>query len=361
MKRLTIKKLIVISQSESRSIEIPFEKGLNIIFGGNKTGKSSIIKSIFTTLGCECKIMENDWKKIISAYLLFIHYGEQQICIVRQENKFQIFEYSDCSYSCIIETRKFHDYSDCLMEILEVNMPCISKSGDHFNITPPLLFRFQYIDQDYGWSKIADSFNNVGYIKNWKSNTNKYVCGYLDDTYYKLQTNKVEKMLIREEKEKELTYNQNFVSSISSTLKQIKNTHCVEEVATNIESLLAKSEELQKKQFYYNAEMAVLENDIYVNRHKLCIAEHNFVEVKQDIEYAMNQDDKLVCPTCGMIYANGLDAQLSITSDLSHNEKLIEELKKIIVISTQKLEELKEKYTNVSSDILSIKQQVQNS
>lgn len=40
MKRLTIKKLIVISQSESRSLEIPFKNGLNIILGGNKTGKS---------------------------------------------------------------------------------------------------------------------------------------------------------------------------------------------------------------------------------------------------------------------------------------------------------------------------------
>ena len=46
MKRLTIKKLIVISQSESRSLEVPFEEGLNIILGGNKTGKSSLIKSI---------------------------------------------------------------------------------------------------------------------------------------------------------------------------------------------------------------------------------------------------------------------------------------------------------------------------
>ena len=40
MKRLTIKKLIVISQSESRSLVIPFKNGLNIILGGNKTGKS---------------------------------------------------------------------------------------------------------------------------------------------------------------------------------------------------------------------------------------------------------------------------------------------------------------------------------
>ena len=89
MKRLTIKKLIVISQSESRSLEIPFKNGLNIILGGNKTGKSSIIKSIFTTFGCECKRIEKDWEKIISAYLLFFKYGEKQFCVVRQDKKIQ--------------------------------------------------------------------------------------------------------------------------------------------------------------------------------------------------------------------------------------------------------------------------------
>lgn len=93
MKRLMIRKLIVISQSESRSLEVPFEKGLNIILGGNKTGKSSIIKSIFTTLGCECKRVEADWKKLVSTYLLFFKYGERQFCIVRQDKKFQILNF----------------------------------------------------------------------------------------------------------------------------------------------------------------------------------------------------------------------------------------------------------------------------
>lgn len=184
MKRLTIKKLIVISQSESRSLEVPFENGLNIILGGNKTGKSSIIKSIFTTLGCECKRIESDWKKLISAYLLFFVYGEKSYCIVRQGKKFQIFECNRDEYSCIIETVAFHEYSNCLMDILGITMPCISNKGEQFNVTPPLLFRFQYIDQDEGWGKIADSFKNVAYIRDWKTNTNKYVCGYLDDSYY---------------------------------------------------------------------------------------------------------------------------------------------------------------------------------
>lgn len=361
MKRLTIKKLIVISQSESRSLEIPFEKGLNIVLGGNKTGKSSIIKSIFTTLGCECKSIEGDWKKLISSYLLFFDYSEKQFCIVRQGKKFQIFEFSGDSYSCVIETEAFHEYSNCLMDILEINMPCISKDGKQFNVTPPLLFRFQYIDQDDGWSKIADSFRNAGYIKDWKANTNKYVCGYLDDAYYKLQAQKAEQALIKEDKKKELNYNQNFVSRISSTLNKMEDIQSVDTVTTNIESLLAKTEELRKIHFSYNAEMTVLENDIFVNQHKLHTVEHNLAEAKKDIEYAMSQDDELVCPICGTIYANGLDEQLNITSDYAHCEKLIEELKSSISVSTKELEELKEKQKAVSAEIQSIEQQIQNS
>lgn len=361
MKRLTIKKLIVISQSESRSLEIPFEKGLNIVLGGNKTGKSSIIKSIFTTLGCECKSIEGDWKKLISSYLLFFDYGEKQFCIVRQGKKFQIFEFSGDSYSCVIETEAFHEYSNCLMDILEINMPCISKDGKQFNVTPPLLFRFQYIDQDDGWSKIADSFSNAGYIKDWKANTNKYVCGYLDDAYYKLQAQKAEQALIKEDKKKELNYNQNFVSRISSTLNKMEDIQSVDTVTTNIESLLAKTEELRKIHFSYNAEMTVLENDIFVNQHKLHTVEHNLAEAKKDIEYAMSQDDELVCPICGTIYANGLDEQLNITSDYVHCEKLIEELKSSISVSAKELEELKEKQKAVSAEIQSIEQQIQNS
>ena len=360
MKRLMIRKLIVISQSESRSLEVPFEKGLNIILGGNKTGKSSIIKSIFTTLGCECKRVEADWKKLVSTYLLFFKYGERQFCIVRQDKKFQIFENINHDFSCIIETNAFHEYSNCLMDILEIKMPCISKDGKQFNITPPLLFRFQYIDQDEGWSKIADSFKNVAYIKDWKANTNKYVCGYLDDSYYALQAQKAEHILERDDKKKELNYNQNFVSRITSTLTRIEDIESVEDVTTDIELLLAKAEELRKLQFSYNAEMTVLENDIYINQHKLHIVEHNLIETKKDIEYAMTQEDELICPFCGTIYSNGINEQLNITSDYAHCENLIAELKSSISVATKELEELKNKYNDVSVEIQSIEQKVQN-
>ena len=158
----------------------------------------------------------------------------------------------------------------------------------------------------------------------------------------------------KKEKKKAGGYKKSFVSRISSTLTQIENVESVEDVTTDIESLLSKAEEMRKMQFSYSAEMTVLENDIYVNQHKLHIVEHNLTETKKDIEFAMTQEDELVCPICGTTYSNGLEEQLNITSDYAHCEKLIVELKNSISIATEELERLKEKYNGVSLEIQGI-------
>lgn len=361
MERLTIKKLILISQSESRSLEVPFSEGLNIILGGNKTGKSSIIKSIFTTFGCECKKTEKDWKKLISSYLLIFQYGQKQFCIVRQGRKFHIFENIKDRYSCIIVTEKFHEYSNCLMDIFDVKMPCVSKDGKEFNITPPLLFRFQYIDQDEGWSKIADSFGGIGYIKDWKKNTNKYVCGYLNDQYYVLQAKKAQCVIEREEKQKELINNQNFVTRISSSLVQMDDTTSIEEKTKSIEILLQQAEELRKDIFSIKAEMAVYENETYIDQHKLRIVEQNLEETEKDIKFAMEQENELICPTCGAVYSNGLTEQMGISSDYAHCEKLKVELTEKIFATSSRLIGLKTKYTQISNELQSVEQKIQKS
>lgn len=70
----------------------------------------------------------------------------------------------------------------------------------------------------------------------------------------------------------------------------------------------------------------------------------------------MTQEDELICPFCGTIYSNGINEQLNITSDYAHCENLIAELKSSISVATKELEELKNKYNDVSVEIQSIEQ-----
>ena len=126
-------------------------------------------------------------EKLIDKYLLYFQYGHEYFCILRINKSYKLFKTNKefSNYQLIIETDSFHEYSEVLMKILGVSMDCLTKDGVPITITPPLLFRFQYIDQDKGWEKIGQSFSNMQYIKDWDSNTNKYVVGFLDEEYYK--------------------------------------------------------------------------------------------------------------------------------------------------------------------------------
>ena len=142
------------------------------------------------------------------------------------------------------------------MEIFEVNMQCvISNNSEIINVTTPLLFRFQYIDQDDGWSDIGNEFKNVRYIKDWKGDTNKFITGYLNNDYYKLKAKKIQLSNDKEEKLKELKSNEMFVNSISHDLKkksQLENLNqlnTVDDVQKKLIKLRNDTDDLRKKEY----------------------------------------------------------------------------------------------------------------
>ena len=362
MERLTLKRLILISEKEKHSQEITFCEGLNIILGDNKTGKSSIIKSIFYTLGCELKKIEPEWKELISAYLLFIGYGEREFCILRQKKKYQIFESINKSYQCIINTENYNEFCNCFMSILKINIPFIIKNkGDKINITPPLLFRFQYIDQDEGWNKIADSFSNVGYIVDWKTNTNKYVSGYLEEKYYDLVSKKATETIKKEEKKKEFVHNESFVNRITSTLTDINEYDSMDDLSNTLELLIVENEQLQKDYFSLKNQISMVENEIYMNQCKLNTVENNMIETKKDIEFAMTLEKELICPICGTKYENGLSEQMDISFDYAHCEKLKNELCEQLSNEHNELDTLSKKYNELSDKIFSNNKKIKQS
>ena len=358
MKRLLLKKLIVISRSEQSSLEVPFKKGLNIILGGNKTGKSSLIKSIFTALGCDCSKIEKDWKNLISTYLLYFEYGDEQYCVLRCGKEFSIMKEEKNNYTCVINTEKFQLFCDKLMEIFEVNMQCvISNNSEIINVTTPLLFRFQYIDQDDGWSDIGNEFKNVRYIKDWKGDTNKFITGYLNNDYYKLKAKKIQLSNDKEEKLKELKSNEMFVNSISHDLKkksQLENLNqlnTVDDVQKKLIKVRNDTDDLRKKEYSIKEKMIKLDNNIFMKKIELNNIYKNIEETQKDISFAMEQDEEIICPICGTKHKNSLNEQLNLSAGLENSEKLRN-------ILEDKINDFKEQLMNFNNEYEDIKNKI---
>ena len=351
MKRLIIKKLIVISQNEAKSLEVPFSTGLNIILGGNKTGKSSIIKSIFSSFGCTCPKIESDWKNLISTYILYFFADSELYCIKRMGDRFSIYSVGqDNNHTCIIDTSHFHDYSNALMNILQVSMPCIDLYGNEFNITPPLLFRFQYIDQDEGWSDIGTAFSNMGYIKKWKENTNKYVCGYHTDHYYSLVRDSVRKQSEIEDARTEHAHNEAFVNRIGSIIGS-QQAQSPMEIQKALEEILLKTEQLRNELFDIESEIAGVENTLFITQQQLKAAKQNQTDVRKDATFAMTQADVIVCPVCGAHYDNGIEQQLHIATEHATAENLVNFLEEEKTQLKKHLALLKSKQQHIISSI----------
>lgn len=358
MKRLIIKKLIVISQGEKKSREVGFSKGLNIIIGKNKTGKSSLIKSIFHTFGCRVKF-EEDWTKLIDIYLLFFTYGEKEYCILRRKNNFSIIEINKESYNLIISTDSFHEYSNYLMKnIFNIELEFLTKDEKIINITPPLLFRFQYIDQDRGWQKIGESFINTQYILNWKDSTSKYVVGYLGEEYYKTKkeigilTNKVNQLESRYKH-----YNELIKLFENDSINSENRNFRIDNDLNLSKKILAELDNLEKEKIKLREKISQLKNERYEKVLAMEMLKNNIELLNADHDFAMNQGDILICPFCGTEHINSIENRVEIVKDIQVGNQLVKVYRNDIKEIERAINEVEQLYKNIKHRYTKLKKQ----
>lgn len=331
MERFQIQRLIVISEKERKSKEILFEKGLNIILGKNKTGKSSLIKSIFYTLGCEVK-MDASWKNAIDWYLLEFSYGKRTLQLVRRAKRYILTEIIDENSFILIDTTNFHEFCNYLtLEVFQIDFPFIKNDLTPVNVTTPILWRFQYIDQDKGWSSIAESFSNMKYLRDWKGFSNKFVIGYQGESYYKLKKEiNLLKINIEESKIKAKHF-QELLNHINSTVASDENS---EDIVKNIENkhifkkTFLRLEQLERQKISIIEKISDLKNDQYEKNLALKLLQGTIKELEHDYSFAQTQEEIIICPFCGTNHNNTLVERTEIIRDIQTGNELVKEFRK---------------------------------
>ncbi|WP_194541020.1 hypothetical protein [Paenibacillus sp. JZ16] len=362
MKRLLIKKLIVISDVEESSREVSFEAGLNLLIGENKTGKSSLIKSIFYSFGCEM-IFEDDWKKLVQRYILYFDYGDIKYCIIREKKFIKFFRMIEESSPIVLaETEHFHDYCAALMQEFEVSMDCLTTAGVKIPLTPPLLFRFQYIDQDLGWSKIGESFSNMKYIRNWKENTNKYVVGYQGEEYYKEKQNQLIIKNVVQEYNVKLKYFNELLKAIQTQKYVIdSNQEEINVDKSQLKAIFSELEELERRKIKIEDETSVLKNILYERNLQLTTVRSYIKELDKDHEFALNQEEDIICPTCGTVHKNTMFDRLGIVKDIQSGNELIKQIRNEVKEMESALVQLSVEKNELNKRYVILKKKVEHS
>ena len=160
MKNMYFKNILIADVQNKTARFVSFKKGLNVITSSeNHVGKSSIIKSLYYTLGAEVKF-DNRWNKNSKITIVTIDVDGFEYRVVRFIKKFAIFKGTKL---ILLTDSVTTQLAPKLAEVFDFYVYLSEKNDEKRVVQAPPAFTFMpyYIDQDIGWSGLYESFQSL--------------------------------------------------------------------------------------------------------------------------------------------------------------------------------------------------------
>ncbi|MDA3453996.1 MULTISPECIES: hypothetical protein [Acinetobacter] len=315
-----IKSLLVFSTDTEKCFFTEFHEKFNIIKGKNTSGKSTLIQSIIYTFGI------NDGKEklneILQNKLIFrldLLFNEDEITLIRDNSSFYTFisdkngikkikRFDGINADNSNEHVKLKEY---ISEIFNFNLYLESK-GNLVKSPLEVMWLPSYISQSVGWVYLRESFSNLNYYKDFKTDYIDYHLGILKGNE-RVELNRLQ--LDKAKNEKEI----DFLNNMGGNNNEIVVTKLIEEKYISKSSDYLKGyeelcEELVENESKY-IELCNLKS-LEVERKKI------LSKIKSNIKKQKPEHD--LCPVCIQVLPNSLEDLYAYSQKVNNtNEELI--------------------------------------
>lgn len=315
-----IKSLLVFSTDTEKCFFTEFHEKFNIIKGKNTSGKSTLIQSIIYTFGI------NDGKEklneILQNKLIFrldLLFNEDEITLIRDNSSFYTFisdkngikkikRFDGINADNSNEHVKLKEY---ISEIFSFNLYLESK-GNLVKSPLEVMWLPSYISQSVGWVYLRESFSNLNYYKDFKTDYIDYHLGILKGNE-RVELNRLQ--LDKAKNEKEI----DFLNNMGGNNNEIVVTKLIEEKYISKSSDYLKGyeelcEELVENESKY-IELCNLKS-LEVERKKI------LSKIKSNIKKQKPEHD--LCPVCIQVLPNSLEDLYAYSQKVNNtNEELI--------------------------------------
>jgi len=353
MKTMRLKRMIIFSTKEKAARIIKFHPKRTIITGGNDTGKSSVIKSIYQTFGAE--ILEtSNWRKIDALNYIEFEVDKTDYIILNSiKPRWFFIKKLDNSGNVYFFNSITNELAPFLCELFDFKLELTYKNGDRQKALPAFLLMPFYIDQDSGWIKYFNSFKRTEAYKSWKADLIDYYVGKKSPEYFPIKTQKLilEKNLgmMKSQYAVQQENLANFIENFSTEELEIPDETFNDEITVfeeKIKSLNEQKREIKERLF-------IVSNRIRIINEQLNIVQRLSNELKLDYSFAaeITQSDNIECPTCGAEYENSLVNRFTLIDDHRKSVSIINELEK-------EKNELEQENTNLQFKISAVKQKI---
>jgi predicted nucleic acid-binding Zn-ribbon protein len=323
MKKFLFEKIWLLSYKDQRARAIEFHRHKNLVVGRNHTGKSSLIKTLFRTLGAKPQGALEQWDENTISLVEFL-IGQNRYLAIHQRGHRALF--NDLGH-LIIAASNHDEWTDAFSNAVGFNLVLTDKNSETVPADPRCFFLPFYINQDGSWQAKWDTFTGLQQYRAPIGTILEYFSGIKPPEFYELDSKKTQSQKALEDFQKEHRFlekaRDRFARSISFSGPKVQPENFVNEIVRltgEVTELNRRQEQLRDK--------AVREQELLSSiKLQIHLAADALVTYESDTSYLRNEPrEKLTCPTCGAEHAESFLELLNYAEDARVLRELVARL-----------------------------------
>jgi predicted nucleic acid-binding Zn-ribbon protein len=296
MHRFRFKNIWLLSHQEHKARHVKFHPSKNLLVGRNHTGKTTLIRSLFETLGATPQGKLEKWDENAVSLLEF-SVDDKRYFALHQYGRRALF---DATLNLLISTTKFGEWSKRFCEITDFNLVFSDKKqAEVVPADPACFFAPFYVNQDGSWQA---EWNTFGGMKRFNAPFKpilEYFTGVCPPAYYAANAAKSQHAKTLEEHRREYKLLERTIERFSKSVPLTGPKVNADNFATQIEQLTKEVNELNIRQEGLRS-IVVREQELEKSLdHQIHLADGALAAYDSDAKYLFKEGAApLICPTC---------------------------------------------------------------
>lgn len=348
MKEVYFQSILIADLQRSTARFQNFSKGLNVVTSAdNHVGKSSLLKSLYYTLGAEVEY-DSVWDKNTKLYVATIFVDNEMYRIARFMKRFAVFHNDKL---LLITDSVTKELTPLLGRIFDFAVYLPNKNTGRVELAPPTFtFMPYYIDQDKGWSGLYDSFASLLQYKR---------ADRIKSLYYHLNiyTKETVELMARKDKLKDrldtLDSESNRLYIILNALQEetanLPPADNVQELESYLKTPKKRIEALINQIGIVRNNIQSLEAELFQHQHRLQVISEYHAIKGDDSDCEL--DNTHICPNCGYAFDEELFNIVQANYSAVNEKYLCQQIQVIIDSVTKNLSASKEQYVSLMREL----------
>ena len=358
---MTIKSLLIADYENEKANKFVFSDSANLIVSStNGEGKSSLVKSIYYSLGANLKSFPKGWNADNFIFQLEVFIDGNEFLIKRHNKVISVLDNNEVKLF-----ENFAEYYLWFQEKLKMRLELVNKSSDKASLASvEALFSPMYIDQDKAWDGklFKDSFESLGRYKSndFPKNVFDYYLGISDS-----------QIVDKESKKNEYLRQLELVNGRINQVQSVYKTYRTKNKIT--ETVPKDFKDLQKELDFYITETDKFSIKITDKTGELSKEKINLDILNQDLEELKKLSSKIKerfseirheCVYCHSILTRQQsltrleleDNELAIKSRIDSISQQIMKSKRIVQEKEEAIKQLQEQFNQYHERLTELKQ-----